>query len=270
MIVNRVWQYHFGNGIVQNSSDFGRLGIPPTHPELLDWLASEFLSSGRNLKRLHRIIVLSTVYQQASRNPSFTESGQSVDPENRWLWRFPSRRLDAEQIRDAMLVSAGNLDASQGGPSTDHDGLRRSIYTRIKRNKPHAMLVTFDAPDGNASVAKRSVTTTPIQSLLLTNYDWPLATALAMARDVATSNRELREQVREIYMRCVQREPDEIELKRAESFIAYVEQLPTAAVDTDKKSATAGTIENDVSPRLRGLRDLCHVLFNTSEFLYVD
>jgi mono/diheme cytochrome c family protein len=260
VIVNRVWQYHFGNGIVQNSSDFGRLGVPPTHPELLDWLANYFLENGRSLKRLHRLIVTSAVYRQASQNQSFANAGNEVDIENRLLWRFPSRRLDAEQIRDAMLVCSQKLDETAGGPAADHESFRRSIYTKIKRNKPNAMLVTFDAPDGNASVAKRNVTTTPIQSLMLANFDWPLAVATAMAEDLVRCDSDVSNQIRQAYWRCVQREPTELELARAQSFVQFV------AADASEKELK----ETEANSRVSGLVDLCHVLFNSSEFLYVD
>ncbi len=246
VIVNRVWQYHFGTGIVENASDFGRLGVPPTHPELLDWMATWFIENGRSFKKLHRLIVTSSTYRQSSKNPVQEAHGNQIDLANRSLWHYPSRRLDAEQIRDAMLVSAGKMDWTAGGPAAEHESFRRSVYTKIKRNKPNAMLVTFDAPDGNASIAKRNVTTTPIQSLLLANFDWPLSLAATMSDSVRSEATDKAEQVALVYWRCLQREPTQVELNRA---VAFLEQLPDGA---------------------SGLTDLCHVLFNTSEFLYVD
>lgn len=246
VIVNRIWQYHFGTGLVENASDFGRLGVPPTHPELLDWLATWFLENGRSFKKLNRLIVTSATYCQSSRNPAQEARGNEIDLANRSLWHYPSRRLDAEQIRDAMLVSAGKMDWTSGGPAAEHESFRRSIYTKIKRNKPNSMLVTFDAPDGNASIAKRNVTTTPIQSLLLANFDWPLSLANTMADVVRREATEPADQVSLIYWRSLQRAPTSIELDRA---VAFLNQFPK---DID------------------GLPDLCHVLFNTSEFLYID
>ncbi len=246
VIVNRMWQYHFGTGLVENASDFGRLGAPPTHPELLDWLATWFIENGRSFKQLHRFILTSSVYQQSPQNPSTMEQGNEVDLADRLLWHYPSRRLDAEQIRDAMLVSSGKVDWTAGGPASEHESFRRSIYTKIKRNKPNSMLVTFDAPDGNASIAKRNVTTTPIQSLLLANFDWPLALATSMADSLRREATAPMDQVNLLYLSCLQREPQPFERDRAVAFLKVTEK------DSD------------------GLADLCHVLFNTSEFLYID
>ena len=246
VIVNRIWQYHFGSGIVENASDFGRLGVPPTNPQLLDWLATWFIENGRSFKKLHRLIVTSSAYCQSSKNPTQESRGNEVDLANQRLWHYPSRRLDAEQIRDAMLVSAGKMDWIAGGPAAEHESFRRSIYTKIKRNKPNSMLVTFDAPDGNASIAKRNVTTTPIQSLLLANFDWPMSLAKTMAEVVRRDSNEPAEQVISIYWRSLQRDPSPSERDRA---VAFLKQFPK---DAD------------------GLEDLCHVLFNTSEFLYID
>ena len=258
VIVNRIWQYHFGTGLVENASDFGRLGVPPTHPELLDWLATWFIENGRSFKQLHRLILMSSAYRQASQNPSNMEQGNQVDLANRLLWHYPSRRLDAEQIRDAMLVSSGKIDWTTGGPASEHESFRRSVYTKIKRNKPNAMLVTFDAPDGNASIAKRNVTTTPIQSLLLSNFDWPLALATSMADSLRRDATDPADQVHLMYLRCLQRAPEPFELDRA---VAFLKRTASDAEGiTTEGDKTAGD----------GLADLCHVLFNTSEFLYID
>ncbi|MDX1928266.1 MAG: PSD1 and planctomycete cytochrome C domain-containing protein [Pirellulaceae bacterium] len=255
VIVNRIWQYHFGTGLVQNASDFGRLGVPPTHPELLDWLATWFIENGRSFKQLHRMIVTSATYRQASQNPTDDLRGRETDLANHLLWHYPSRRLEAEQIRDAMLVSSGKMDWTAGGPAAEHDSFRRSIYTKIKRNKPNAMLVTFDAPDGNASIAKRNVTTTPIQSLLLANFNWPLALADNMSEVVQRESTDRQEQISHMYWRCLQRAPSTIELERA---LAFVKQV------SEEQVSEEGLKTGD------GLSDLCHVLFNSSEFLYAD
>lgn len=255
VVVNRIWQHHFGTGLVQNASDFGRLGVPPTHPELLDWLATWFISNGRSYKQLHRIILTSSTYRQASQNAADEPHGSMTDLANHWLWHYPSRRLEAEQIRDAMLVSSGKMDWTAGGPASEHDSFRRSVYTKIKRNKPNAMLVTFDAPDGNASIAKRNVTTTPIQSLLLANFDWPLTLASNMSKEVQRLSNERAEQITQMYWRCFQRAPTQIELDRAQ---AFVKQLSEEVVSGENLKTSDG------------LSDLCHVLFNSSEFLYID
>jgi hypothetical protein len=259
VIVNRIWQYHFGTGIVQNASDFGRLGFPPTNPELLDWLARWFLDNGRSFKQLHRLIVCSATYMQSSQNSEIAVRGNAVDLPNHWLWHYPARRMEAEQIRDAMLVASGKIDWRTGGPADDHLGFRRSVYTMTKRNKPHPILVTFDAPDGNASVAKRNITTTPIQSLLLANFDWPLSVAHAMAADLRREKAEVSDLIQLAYLRALQRSPSPAELGRALTFLQNIRQ-------DDAKTKAIESGNEDLS----GLADLCHMLFNSSEFMYLD
>jgi hypothetical protein len=203
VIVNRVWQYHFSRGLVRTSSDFGRLGEPPTHPELLDWLAVNFVREGWSLKRLHRLLVTSEAYKQASaergmRNAELVKasvhselrtpnSALVVDPENKLLWRMPNRRLDAEQIRDALLAATGRIDLKAGGPSVDFAQPRRSIYCRVTRNSRDPLLEVFDVPEGFQSASERNVTTTPTQALLMINSQ----TMLEHARSFAKHLREL-------------------------------------------------------------------------------
>jgi len=168
VIVNRVWQHHFGQGLAPNTSDFGRLGGPPSHSELLDWLANTFVENGWRLKPLHRQIVLSAVYRQSTVHPQFDEF-QAIDPLNRMYWRRNTRRLDAEQIRDSLLAISGELDLTAGGPGAHPEDPRRTIYTRVMRNARDPLLDVFDLPQFIASTAARNATTTPIQSLLLIN-----------------------------------------------------------------------------------------------------
>ncbi|MBE2283390.1 MAG: DUF1553 domain-containing protein [Prosthecobacter sp.] len=178
VIVNRVWQYHFGKGLVGTASDFGHLGEKPTHPELLDWLTSEFIRSGWKLKTLHRLIMNTAAYRQSTASQ---ELALLKDPENRLLWRFSPHRLDAEQARDSMLMASGELDLTMGGEGVEKSKPRRSIYLRKMRNTPDAFLASLDAPPGFQSVAERQATTTATQSLLMVNGDWPLDRARAMA-----------------------------------------------------------------------------------------
>jgi len=180
VIVNRVWQYHFGKGLVPTASDFGRLGDKPSHPELLDWLADRFLKDGQHFKALHRLILTSRTYQQSAAHPA-AEAGKLKDPENRLLWRMPVRRLDAEQIRDALLAANGKLDAKAGGPSGEWAEPRRSVYVKVRRNTHDALLESFDAPDAFFSAADRPTTTTPTQALLLINSPFMLNQAKAFA-----------------------------------------------------------------------------------------
>src|SRR5205085_1566693 len=160
VIVNRVWQQHFGRGLVASASDFGRLGGEPTHPELLDWLADRFIKEGWSLKKLHRLIVTSATYRQSATHPN-PRPGRIADPENKLLWRAAVRRLDAEQIRDAIYAVTGELDPSAGGPGAAHTDPRRSIYTRIMRNSRDPLLDVFDAPLWFSSASSRDTTTTP-------------------------------------------------------------------------------------------------------------
>jgi hypothetical protein len=181
VIVNRVWQKHFGKGLVGSANDFGFLGEDPSHPELLDWLASSFVKDGWKLKTLHRRIMLSETYGQTARREP-TEKENLLDPGNRLLWRFPPQRLSAEQIRDAMLASSGELKPKAGGSSVDGNSPHRSIYLKKRRNSPDPILAAFDAPAGFASASERLDTTTSTQALLLRNNPWPHDRARAMAK----------------------------------------------------------------------------------------
>lgn len=183
VIVNRVWQQHFGRGLVAQASDFGTLTGPPSHPELLDYLSSSFIKEGWSLKKLHKLIVTSRTYQQSALHPP-SERALKKDPENRLLWRMTTRRLEAEQIRDAMLAAADKLEQRSGGPSVPSSQPRRSIYTRIQRNTRDPLLEVFDVPDGILSSAQRHVTTTPTQALLMMNSPIVLEQAYALASRV--------------------------------------------------------------------------------------
>ncbi len=180
VIVNRVWQYHFGRGLVATSSDYGHLGEKPSHPELLDWLAHEFVANGWSLKWLHRTILSSATYLQTARaTPDVV--AVKMDPENRWLWRMNPRRLDAEQARDALLAVSGELAPATTGPGVETHQPVRALFTRKIRNSQDDFLRMFDAPTGFQSTAQRDATNTALQSLLMINGDWPLQRAHALA-----------------------------------------------------------------------------------------
>jgi hypothetical protein len=198
VMVNRLWQWHFGRGLAANASDFGKLGEKPSHPELLDWLTATLVENGWSLKKMHRLIVTSATYRQASAGGTTSTSFQTgstsrsqgaggtapsqLDPENRLLWRFPSRRLEAEQIRDAVLSVTGELRHEPvGGPSTDSLTPRRTIYSKILRNARDPILDVFDLAESFQSVAQRNNTTTPTQALLLFNSQMMLRHAKAFA-----------------------------------------------------------------------------------------
>ncbi len=240
VIVNRVWQYHFGRGLAANSSDFGALGEKPTHPELLDWLAIRFVRDGWSFKKLHRIILMSATYRQAAvdrdaiRNESAdSASGSSapsatsgtidstkIDPENRLLSHFSTRRLEAEQIRDALFVVTGELNLSAGGPSTDFGQPRRTVYARVTRNLRDPLMDVFDTPENFTSTSQRNVTTTPTQSLLLINSQFMQQRAKAFARRlVREAGDEDDHRVERAYQLAFGRAPNESELRRVKDFL---------------------------------------------------
>jgi hypothetical protein len=247
VLVNRVWQHHFGRGLVANSSDFGRLGEPPTHPELLDYLAQHLIDQDGKLKSLHRLIVTSETYKQSS-YPQQRAQGHAIDPENRLLWRYPTRRLDAEQIRDSILVVSGMLDGRMGGPSDTGDSNRRSIYQRAMRNSPNTFLASFDAPDGSASIGRRNTTTTSLQSLFLTNSPWMIRKSDSYAKKLISQHDSTRVRVQTMFRETLLRDPTEEEYR-------WVSQLVEAADGSDSLGAWA---------------DACQSLWNTSEFLYIE
>lgn len=234
VIVNRIWQQHFGRGLVATPSDFGHLGQPPTHPELLDWLASRFIEDGWRLKALHRRIVTSATYRQSAMGVR-SEIASRKDPENLWLWRMNVHRLDAEQIRDAMLHASGELEADTGGPSVESTRPRRSIYCKLIRNRRDPVLAAFDAADGFSSTDRRNVTTTPIQALTMINSPWSLTRAHAMAaRLQQASLRDDESLVAQAYRWAYGRSPTVQETKAAAKFLR---QEREAAASHDEGTA---------------------------------
>lgn len=237
VVVNRQWQAFFGEGIVRTLADFGYQGDPPSHPELLDWLAVEFVKQGWSLKRLHRLIVTSATYKQSS---VVAPEHQQRDPRNIFLARAPRFRLDAEIIRDSALRAAGVLSPKMGGPgvyppqpasvttegtygkmewktSEGEDRFRRSLYTFTKRTAPFAMATTFDAPSGEGCLAKRDVSNSPLQALTMMNDAMFLEVAQKLAADVLKSCPTDDERIVAIFRRCLTRPPaaDEMQMLRA-------------------------------------------------------
>ena len=229
--VNRQWQAFFARGIVRTTEDFGLQGEAPSHPELLDWLAIEFMKQGWSLKKLHRLIVLSATYRQSSRVPADVAA---LDPDNHLLSRGPQVRLEAEIIRDAALRASGLLSAKMGGPgvyppqpagvtdvaygggawnaSEGEDRHRRSVYTFTKRTAPFAMFNTFDAPTGESCIARRDVSNTPLQALTLLNDVFFMEASQAMGRLLATQPGSDQERIRIAFRRCLTRPPAPAEL----------------------------------------------------------
>ncbi len=228
VIVNRVWQSHFGRGLAPNPSDFGRLGGPPSHPQLLDWLTTRFIENNWSLKWLHREILLSQTYQQSAVHPLASEY-QQIDPANKWYWRGDVRRLDAEQIRDAVMMASGKLDLREGGPGVLPDVPRRSIYTRVMRNARDPLLDVFDLPQFFSSESSRNTTTTPVQSLLLINSPEYLQLAAAFAKRVAQASESPAEQVQQAWQIATGRLPTDNELRGSLEFLqAQQRQLDEA------------------------------------------
>jgi hypothetical protein len=256
VMVNRIWQGHFGFGLVETASDFGRTGTEPSHPELLDWLAQEFIRSGWSIKHMHRLIVMSSTYRQSSQ---YSEVADALDSDSRLLWRFPSRRLDAETIRDSMLAVSGRLDFKMGGPgfnlfdqrgglsgfkpveSFKGDGLRRMIYAHKVRRERDAVFGAFDCPDNGQSTSRRRESATPIQALNLFNSKFTIEEAAAFAARVQTESADdISKQVNTVY---------ELALSR----------LPSAEEVADARPVV----------EVHGLATLCRVLLNSNEFLFL-
>ena len=280
VLVNRVWHHHFGRGIVGTPGDFGRLGERPTHPELLDWLASDFMDGGWRLKRLHKLILLSTAYRQSSANPA----AKSADPEDRLLARFPVQRLDAETVRDAMLAATGRLNRTAGGPpepvGIDKVGrivvgeqgmnangepvelvrlgereLRRSLYVQVRRRAPHTMLDTFDAPVLSPNCDARAITTVAPQSLLLLNDPFVVEQSEAFAAQLRTVSPDRRERIIRGWRQLFSRPPTEPEITTALNFWqAQIALQPKTSKD----------------PSLAAAASLWQVLLGSNRFLYTD
>ncbi len=219
VIVNRVWQEHFGHGLAVNASDFGTLGEKPSHPELLDWLARWFVDNGWSIKKLNRLILTSATFMQSSTNPIAAQA-KLADPENRLLWHMPTHRLDAEQIRDAVLTVTGEIAFPDGGPGAEPERHVRSIYTKFRRNNRDPVLEVFDEPDGFNSISQRNTTTTPTQSLLMINSKWTLERARAFAMRLKKENSsEEMEILTDAFRLCYGRDPNAATLQAAQNFI---------------------------------------------------
>jgi hypothetical protein len=257
VLVNRIWQHHFGTGLVDTPSDFGTQGGRPTHPELLDWLAAKFVEHGWSMKHVHRLILTSHTYRQAA---APNKRGLGVDAGSRLLWRFPPRRLEAEPIRDSMLAVSGVLDQRMGGPGfspflpTQHHvrvylpkeefgpaEWRRMIYMTRVRMEQDAVFGPFDCPDGGLVCPKRGRSTTPLQALNLLNSAFVLQQADLFGERVRREAGDQPEpQVQLAFLLALGREPDAEEAKATEQLV-----------------------------RLHGAAALGRALFNANEFLFL-
>lgn len=227
VIANRVWQYHLGRGLAANGSDFGQLGGPPSHPELLDWLATYLVDNGWRLKSLHRLIVNSATYRQATRHPQYVDQ-QAIDPQNRYYWRSGARRLDAEQIRDAMLAVSGQLKPQPGGPGVVADQPRRTICTRVMRNQRDPLLDAFDLPAFFSSESSRNTTTTPVQSLMLLNSPQLVKMAESLAKRLGDPDDGDELLVERLWRLAYSRAPEPAETDAALDFLQSQRELIAA------------------------------------------
>ncbi len=250
VIVNRVWAGHFGVGLVKTTSNFGKLGDRPTHPELLDWLAVRFVEQGWSLKKLHRDIMLSATYQQSS---GFREDGDKVDPENQLLWRMNRRRLEVEPWRDSILAVSGELDRTAGGPPSNLDNAgfkRRTVYGFVSRHRLDELLRLFDFPDPSITAADRSVTTVPLQQLFVLNSDFMMQRARALTGQLnAAGLADDEAKVRYAYELLFSREAGDDEVSAATQFLQ------------------SGQDDGD---RISRWEQLSLALLGSNEFLFVD
>ncbi|HEX5054162.1 MAG TPA: DUF1553 domain-containing protein [Planctomycetota bacterium] len=271
VFANRLWQHHFGRGIVRSSNDFGRLGELPTHPELLDWLACEVLAKGGSWKSMHRLLVTSATYRMAS---DAEPKALAADPQNDLFWRFDRRRLTAEEVRDSMFAVAGGLELELGGPSvfpplppavlatasrpdeawgeaTPEQACRRSLYIHVKRSLQEPLLASFDRADTDGSCPVRFATVQPTQALILLNGEFAQQRAQALATRLAGRARDLR--------------------ARLELGLQLVTQRPARGPDLERLLALAADLQRGFGrSEDEALQRCCLVLLNCNEFLFLD
>jgi hypothetical protein len=271
-MVNRLWQHHFGRGIVPSSNDFGKLGEPATHPELLDWLADEFVKGGWRIKAMHKLIMTSSAYRMSSKA---NEKAMLVDPGNSLFWRFNMRRLTGEEIRDSVLAVSGNLNLEMAGPSIyppippavlagqsrpgegwgkspPEQASRRSVYVHLKRSLLVPILQNHDVADTDSSCPVRYTTTVPTQSLGMLNGDFTNDQARLFARRIEKeAPGDAAGQVRRIIRLTTGRTPTQ---KEVDDDVAFLRELQTS----EKCDAPTA------------LRIYCLLALNTNEFIYLD
>lgn len=300
VLVNRVWMHHFGRGLVGTPADFGTMGEKPSHPELLDWLADDFVRNGWKLKRLHRLILTSSAYRQSSLHH---RKGDTRDPENRLYWRKPLQRLDAEVIRDSILAVSGSIRTNLFGPpvpvrpdvhgqivvgidQTQGDNkmpidvplngeeFRRSVYVQVRRSRPLAMLHAFDAPVMEVNCDRRQQSTVATQALMLMNSGFLLDQAERFARRLeAEAGADPASQIQLAWQLAFNRKTTAAELKDATAFLqAQASHLRAnaPAVEPAKPDPKAKPTPPPPTPEQQALTSLCQSLLGSNEFLYVD
>jgi hypothetical protein len=287
VMVNRIWQHHFGRGIVGTPNDFGSMGEPPTHPELLDWLAAEFVARGWSVKAMHRLIVLSNTYQMAN---AFQAHAAKIDPKNALLWRWPQTRLQAEAVRDSMLAVSGQLNSQRGGPSVypklpkavlagqsrpgegwgkspPEQVNRRSIYIFVKRSLAVPELDLLDAPDTTSSCEQRPVSTTAPQALTFLNGEFANEQARHFAaRLEREAGTDPKAQVARAYVLALCRPPTANELQASVEFLEKQQRQ----IEADTKQLSGARRPPEGNARRKALEAFCLVVLNTNEFVYLN
>ena len=276
-MVNRVWYWHFGQGIVPTPGNFGKMGMPPSNPQLLDWLATEFVRQGWSIKKMHRLIMNSETYKMAS--TFYNATNAEKDPTNVHLWRFPLRRLEAEAIRDVILSASGQINLEAGGepffpsiPKSVREGYRqgtwvltkeepstwrRSVYSYWKRGLKYPMFEVHDQPDLNVTCEKRNTTTVPTQALTMLNNEFVLLQAHHLAeRVLRDAGSDSDKQVRALHRIALSREPTSKEIASFQAFL--------------RKQTDYHTPRSSEGASLAALTDLAHVMLNANEFVYIN
>lgn len=285
VVVNRTWATFFGRGIVKTQEDFGFQSDPPTHPQLLDWLAVRFMDDGWSFKKLHRLIVMSQTYQQSS---SSRPDAVEKDGENKWLWRGPRLRLESEVVRDSALRAAGLLSGKMYGPSVfppqppsittegtygaftwkaseGEDRYRRTIYTFAKRTAPFAFCTTFDAPTGESCLVRRDMSNTPLQALTMLNDVTITEAAQALGKRLAEAPGNVSEKAVEAYLRCFSRQPTADEKEKISTF--FGKQRARFAASMSLAKEVAGDAPEAVLPDRAAWTTVARALMNLDEFV---
>lgn len=282
VIVNRIWFHHFGRGIVESLGNFGKTGVAPTHPELLDWLAVSFVENGWSFKWLHRQILLSKTWQQSS---TLRPESEERDSDNRWLSRMPLRRLEAEPLRDSLLVTSGQLDTTAfGSPDTvvgradglvtakrQEAGWRRTVYVQQRRSTLPSILETFDLPQMNPNCVERPNSMVASQALHLLNNGMIRDLTLRFAERVeAEVGHDRYKQVEQVYQDALSRKPTPEETQLALEVLSQLtaEWENRSASETDSKNESDST--ESPSAETQALANFCHVIMNSAEFLFID
>jgi hypothetical protein len=292
VMANRIWHYHFGQGIVASPSDFGVMGDRPSNPQLLDYLTSVFVENGWSIKKMHRLIMLSNAYQQSS---AYQEAAATADPQDKLVWRFERRRLEGEVIRDSMLYVGGKLNMKTGGPGIfpplppgvsmprssylnwkpekdEAEADRRSVYVFVKRNLRYPMFETFDFPDTHEPCPRRYATVTPTQPLALMNdelvMDWSRTLATRVLNDSGLSPEQ---QIERAYRLVFSRAPKPKEIQLVLDFMNQQSPLVAGRLAKNEKVPLPDSVPQGMTPeKAAAFVDFCHTLLNSNEFIYMN